>query len=354
MSDGGAMQEEPGRILFIRLSALGDVLLATPAARLAAKRFPNAAIDWLVEAPYAPLVAGLPFVRNVIAYDKRGAHKGLSGLLNIRRMLDSSGYGLAIDLQNKPKTAFLRQTARRTLVFRKRTAAEAIQSLFGQEKPLVRGHAAALFAEALAPLGIQLSQSEMDALMPELHLTDAMLTETDDAGIAKPADRPLVGLATGTRWATKCWPADRFAQLARRLEEHGCGLLLIGSPADRPAFETVRAQLASPESCRDTSNLSVAGLAGAISRCSLVISGDSGPAHIAAALGRPTLALFGPTSPVRWAPRGPKARFLTLGLPCSPCSNYGGRACPLGTHACLKEMSVDAVFAQAEELLAAS
>ena len=345
-----AAPEEPKRILIIRLSALGDVLLATPAARLITERFPKAAVHWLVEAPYAPLLEGLPYVERVIPYDKRGAHRGIAGLWAMRRLLDQNGYGLAIDLQNKPKTAFLRQTAPRSLVFRKRTAGEAFLSLLGREKPLVKGHATALFAEALAPLGIQVP-SGAEALTPDLPLTDAMRSEAGSAGIPQPLDRPLVGLATGTRWATKCWPADSFARLAQRLESQGCGILLIGSPGDRPAFGVVRSALSSPDACRDTSMLSVAGLAGAIARCSLVISGDSGPAHIAAALGRPTLALFGPTSPIRWAPQGPRARFVSLGLPCSPCSNYGGRECPLGTHACLREMSVGTVFGQALDLL---
>ncbi len=341
----------PRRILFIRLSALGDVLLATPAARLVAEHFPEARIDWLVEAPYAPLLEGNPCVAP-IAYDKRGAERGLAGLRALRDRLANAHYDLAIDLQNKPKTAFLRSAASEAIAFRKRSVGQSFQSLFGQAPPIVRAHATALFVEALAPLGIEVPAAADGAagLMPELHLTEAMRAEAQ--AFARRGGRALVGLAPGTRWPTKCWPVEKFAALARRLRARGLDLCLLGGPVDAPAFAAIRAALPAEATCRDTSALSVGGLAGAIAHCALVISGDSGPAHIAAALGVPTLALFGPTSPRRWAPRGPHSAHLSLELACSPCSNYGSRRCPLGTHACLRDLGVEQVFARAESLLA--
>lgn len=339
----------PSKILFIRLSALGDVLLATPAARLLAERFPDARIDWLVEAPYAPLLEGNPHV-TPIAYDKRGADRGLAGLQALCRRLADERYDLAIDLQNKPKTAFLRGVARRVIALRKRSVRQGIQSLFGKDPPLVRAHATALFAEVLAPLGIEVADQEGRAsLMPELHLTEAMRAEA--RSYAGKGDRPLVGLAPGTRWATKCWPVEKFAALASALSARSTDLLLIGGPSEVPAFASIRAALPSGIACRDTACLTVGGLAGAIAHCALVISGDSGPAHMAAALGVPTLTLFGPTSPRRWAPRGPKAVHLSLGMACSPCSNYGSQRCPLGTHACLALLDVGQVVARAQSLL---
>lgn len=340
----------PAKVLFIRLSALGDVLLATPAARLIAERFPEARIDWLVEAPYAPLLEGNPRV-TPIAYDKRGADRGVAGLRALRRRLKGERYDLAIDLQNKPKTAFLRGVARQVLALRKRSARQGIQSLLGREPPLVRAHATTLFAEVLAPLGIGVPTGEegVAALTPELHLTEVMRAEARPC--ASHDGRRLVGLAPGTRWATKCWPVEKFAALARLLSARDADLLLIGGPGDAPAFADIRAALPSGTSCRDTANLSVGGLAGAIAHCALVVSGDSGPAHIAAALGVPTLTLFGPTSPRRWAPRGPKAVHLSLNMACSPCSNHGSRRCPLGTHACMEALDVGLVAARAEALL---
>lgn len=340
---------QPDKILLIRLSALGDVLLATPAARLVAERFPNARIDWLVEAPYAPLLTGNPHVRP-IAYDKRGRDRGLKGWRQLRARLKSERYDLVIDLQNKPKTALLRGVAPRALVFKKRTLLQSLGALFGQDPPLARAHATRLFGEALAPLDIDLGpQDDERRLVPELNLTEAMKAEAES--LFGDSARPIVGLSPGTRWPTKCWPVDKFASLAVDLSARGFELLLIGGPDETRDFSTIRAALPPGVTCRDTARLSVAGLCGAIHHCALVISGDSGPAHIAAALKTPSLTLFGPTSPERWAPRGPNAEHLSLNLACSPCSNHGALRCPLGTHACLRELAVDTVLQRALAML---
>ena len=339
---------DPGKILLIRLSALGDVLLATPAARLIAERFPKASIDWLVEAPYAPLLMGNPHARP-IAYDKRGRDRGLKGLSALRARLKSERYDLVIDLQNKPKTALLRGVAPRSIVFKKRGLLQSLGALFGQDPPLVRAHATRLFCEALAPLDIAVDSLREQDLLAELNLTEAMRAEAKD--LVADSGRPLVGLSPGTRWPTKCWPVDKFAALAVDFSARGFDLLLLGGQGETRDFSTIRAALPSGVTCRDTAHLSVAGLCGAIHHCALVISGDSGPAHIAAALKTPSLTLFGPTSPERWAPRGPKAEHLSLNLSCSPCSNHGALRCPLGTHACLRELSVETVLQRALAML---
>ncbi|MDR0966076.1 MAG: glycosyltransferase family 9 protein [Myxococcales bacterium] len=340
----------PRKILLIRLSALGDVLLATPAARLLAERFPSSRIDWLVEAPYLPLLMGNPHVQP-IAYNKRGADSGLSGLRSLERRIAHEGYDLVVDLQNKPKTALWRSGISEAVVFRKRTFFQGLCSLFGNALLPDHAHATALFVEALTPLGIEVPQAP-EALFPELHLTDAMREEAKDvAPSSRMPHRPLVGIAPGTRWATKCWPIQSFATLAKFLNARGADLLLIGGPDDAAAFAAIRAALPQGVTCRDTASLSVGGLAAAIDHCALVVSGDSGPAHIAAALGIATLTLFGPTSPNRWAPRGPRASHLCLGLACSPCSNHGARQCPIGTHACLTDLGVEMVLERAEALL---
>jgi heptosyltransferase-2 len=101
----------------------------------------------------------------------------------------------------------------------------------------------------------------------------------------------------------------------------------------------------------DTQHFSVGGLSAAVQACDLVVSNDSGPAHLASALGRPLVVLFGPTSPGRWAPPGDIVRVVSRTLDCSPCSNHGGRRCPIGTHACLEGLEVEVVLAATRTLL---
>ena len=100
----------------------------------------------------------------------------------------------------------------------------------------------------------------------------------------------------------------------------------------------------------DLSPLPVDALAAAIARVQLLVACDSGPVHLAGAVGTPALALFGPTSAVRWGPL-PPGRALTLGLPCSPCSNHGSDTCPEGHHRCLDDLTPEQVVAGARELL---
>jgi heptosyltransferase-2 len=332
----------PRRILFVRLTALGDVLLATPAARALKRRFPEAEIDWLVEQPYLPLVAANPHVR-AIAYEKRGRHAGASGLRRLRTELCERDYDLVVDLQGKPKTWYLRSSGRRAVAIRKRSLGKALLALLGRDPPLVSAHAVDLFLEALRPLGVEPAGREL-----ELHLTSEMVAEA----ASLPAGR-LVGIAPGARWETKRWPAERFAQVASRLVERGVQPLLIGGAAEQSVFAAVRAQLPAGTVSSDTSALSVGGLAAAIARCALVVTGDSGPAHIASALGVPVVAVFGPTSPRRWGPLSERSRVVRLDLGCSPCSNHGTKRCPLGHHDCLQRLDSQQVVAEALELLEA-
>jgi ADP-heptose:LPS heptosyltransferase len=93
-------------------------------------------------------------------------------------------------------------------------------------------------------------------------------------------------------------------------------------------------------------------LAGVLSRCRAVVSPDSGPAHMAGALGVPVAAVFGPTSPERWAPMGPRVKVLRRELACSPCSNHGGASCPVDTMECMNELEPEDVWKGLKELLA--
>lgn len=330
----------PEKILVVRLSALGDVLLATPAVRALKRHFPSASIDWLVERPYRPLLAANPYAAP-LTYEKSGAHAGASGFLQLRSELAARGYDLVVDLQGKPKTRLFRGVGKSCLALRKRTAAQTLLTLVGRDPPLTRAHAVDLFFEALAPLGVAPDGRALD-----LKVTDDMRGE---AGPALP-EGPLVGLAPGARWATKRWPPARFAQLAAQLRSRGFTPLLLGGPGDAAALSEVRAALsgmpgaggAGPVS--DTAALSVGGLAAAIERCRLVVAGDSGPAHIASAVGTPVVALFGPTSPERWRPLSERAQVVRLELPCAPCSNHGSARCPEGHHACMAQLEVGPVL----------
>jgi heptosyltransferase-2 len=160
----------------------------------------------------------------------------------------------------------------------------------------------------------------------------------------------LVAVAPGATWATKRWAPERFAAVAEALHEEGHGLVLCAGPGDAAAVAAFRRACRAPVAA-DLTPLKVEAMAAALARVRLLVSNDSGPVHLASALGTPALALFGPTSPTRWGP-APPGRALSLGLSCQPCSNHGGERCPLGHHRCLADLPVEGVLAAARALLA--
>ena len=325
------------RILVVRYSALGDVVLATSVLDPLLAAHPGARIEWVTGPAYAPLLEGLPQLAAVHPLPKgTGAALALRGALSGR-------FDVAVDLQNKVRSAVLaRAAAPRRLVFQRRTLAGSAKALLGDDPPLVRAHQTALYAEVLAPLGVTAPGRT------HLHLSDR--ARADAAAVLDGVRGPVVAIAPGATGATKRWAPERFARVADALAVEGASIVLAGGPGDAEAFAAFRAA-ASGRIAADLSSLSVEGLAAALARVDLLVSNDSGPVHVAAALGTPVLAIFGPTSPVRWGPPSPH-RVLHTDPPCSPCSNHGDPACPNQQgHRCMGDLEVPDVVAAARELL---
>lgn len=328
---------DPANILVIRYSALGDVVLATSVLEPLRARFPKARIEWVTDALYAPILEGLPEVAHVHRITREGADSALPLAARLRGRFD-----VVIDLQNKVRSAIVaRAAAPLRTAFRRRTALRALLSVFGADPPLVRAHATRLYAEALQPLGIEAPGPLKINLSPRARALAADALQ----GVAAPA----VALAPGARWATKRWPAERFAEVADALHAEGVSIVLCGGPGDRDAFAAFRAATRAKVAA-DLSFLPIDALAAALARVQLLVACDSGPVHLATAVGTPALALFGPTSAARWGPP-PPGRALSLGLACSPCSNHGGDYCPEGHHRCLADLAPDAVLSAAREML---
>jgi heptosyltransferase II len=328
---------EPRSILVIRYSALGDVVLATSVLEPLRERWPGARIEWVTDPLYAPLLEGLPELARVHRLAREGPDSAMALAARLRGRFDA-----VVDLQGKLRSAVVaRSAAPLRTVFKRRTAARALLSLFGSDPPLVRAHATQLYAEALAPLDVTRAGPVKVSLSPQ-----AVALAADALRGVEP---PAVALAPGARWATKRWAAERFAAVADRLHAQGTRIVLCGGPGDRDAFAAFRSATRAPVAA-DLSFLPIDALAAAIARVQLLIACDSGPVHLATAVGTPVLALFGPTSTTRWGPP-PPGRALSLGLPCAPCSNHGGDYCPEGHHRCLADLAPEAVMAAARDML---
>jgi heptosyltransferase-2 len=161
--------------------------------------------------------------------------------------------------------------------------------------------------------------------------------------------RPLLGLSPGANWATKRWPAERFAGLARRALDRGVQVAVQGSVAEGDLTAQV-ARLA-PGSVDLAGKLDLRGLGGFIARCAAFAANDSGPMHMARALGIPTLALFGSTDPTMFDFRGHEVLFA--GVACAPCSFFGRRRCPRGHFRCMLDLTEERAWSALGPLLSA-
>ena len=332
------MNGSAAKILIVRYSALGDVVLATSVLDPLLERFPGAHIEWVTDPLYAPLLDGLPQIAAVHELDREGAGSVLALRDRLKRRFD-----VAVDLQGKVRSMLVATAASsRRVTFRRRTPARAALALVGADPPLARLHATQLYAEALAPLGVT------RAGPLHVHLSRTALALASDA--LERARPPVVAIAPGARWATKRWAPERFAAVADALASDGASIVLAGGPGDREAFAAVREHLSAPIAA-DLSPLPVQALAAALGRVRLLVACDSGPVHLASAVGTPVVALFGPTSVVRWGPPAP-GRAISLGVGCAPCSNHGSDFCPEGHHRCLADLRPDIVIDAARGILA--
>ena len=338
-----------GRVLLAQTSFLGDVVLTTALARAIVDARPGTEIYWLVRPQAVPLLEPGFGAQRVLAFDKYGEDRGVTGMLRLARTLRALRFDTALAVQRSVRTASLLACARIPLrIGYARSAGAWLHHRTVEQRGT---HARDRLVALAAGLGIPVPEQ-----LPLPHLVvDEEASRRVEARLvadgALPGERVVV-IAPGSAWATKRWPAARFAEAAARLQQNRSErIVVIGAPEDR---ELAR-EIATASSARIIDTVGAASIADAvawISRARLVLANDSSPAHIAAALGRPVVALFGPTTPEQgFAPLGDQVRVVERTLDCRPCSRHGGDLCPLGTHECLEKLSADRVVDAAHGLL---
>lgn len=320
---------------------LGDTVMALPALRALRTALPRARIA--VIGRWAPLLAGQGVGDLLLAYPS-----GLGARHRFARAIGAERPQLAILLANSLEAAIAAWWWRASRRWGFDTDGRSPLLTHAVPLPEPRLHQVDEYAALLAPLGITVPVSRPEwRLAPDREAESEVRALLD--GGAEPRGGPLVGLHLGAAFgSSKLWPAESFGSLARRLEESGARPLLLGTVADQPAAAAVinaaGARLPSLVG-RDRPEL----LPRLLSRLSCLVSGDTGVAHLAAAVGVPTVTLFGPTDRRLTAPRGDAARVLDREAPCSPCFLP---ICPID-HICLRRITPEAVLYQVKGVLAA-
>ena len=329
--------------LVIQTSFLGDTVLTTPLLAQLANRGP---VDVVTTPASAALLANHPAVRTVIPYDKRGADRGIRGVLRLARQLRRTGYDLALLAQGSWRSAALATLAR--IPSRVGFNTSAGRLLYTKRVPYRDDlHHAARLLMLARPNGREPSLEELrPSLAPgdkEREQVDSLLTRHGVTG-----DERLVALAPGSVWGTKRWPY--FPELAQLLAPHA-RVVLIGSREDAAIAGAITT--AEPTAVDAVGELSLLASAELIGRCGVVVTNDSAPLHLASAMGTPTVAIFGPTVPdFGFGPLSPRASVVGEDtLPCRPCDRHGPQQCPLGHHRCMRDVAPALVAERALTLL---
>lgn len=320
--------------LIIRLSSIGDIVHALPAASALARTFPDAEVDWVVESRYATLLEGNPCVKRVVKLDTLGWRNNLSSSAVIERIargvaqLREENYDATLDLQGLIKSAIISKLARsqRRLGFAENWLREPAAGIFYDERvsPRHRRHI----------IGINLSMAEhLGATNPGPEAWEFPLprNEADDAYVQKQladfAAKEFMVMNPGGGWQAKRWAPAQYAELIRNLETEFEGkVLLTGSPVEESMIQEIL-KLANSRQAHYFPSTLVQFIA-LVRRAKLFLSGDTGPMHLAAAVRTPIVAIFDATDRLNTPERnGP---FIPADI---TLSNGGPRPSPLETNA---------------------
>jgi heptosyltransferase-1 len=363
------------KILLIKLSAVGDVVHTIPVLNKLRRRYPAAQIDWLVTPPIAELLRHHPAISNVIEFAREEWQSPwrLAPFANYARLaarLRATGYDLVVDMHGQLRTALLTfATGAPARVGFDRPRPEVWAASDREFPALARKHAwqGAREGSWLAYTHhIPVPTLDVHAVDRYLNVGPILGLDDGPADFSFPipaaassrieqllrgsgiADAPLLVLAPGTVWETKHWGSRKFADVARHFMQKGFAATLVGSRRERPVCEEV-AGLA-PGAVNFAGESSLSELAALIRRSTICVTNDSGPMHLAVALGRPVTSVFGPTDAIWIGPYRRENAVLQAGLPCSPCYLRQLSRCTHG-HACMHDVSARAVIERMEGML---
>ena len=337
------------RILIVRLGALGDVVHAIPVAAALRRAYPGARIDWLVSAKHREILDLVTAIDRRLVINDRGDAAGGSSIVAAIRELRAAHYEVVLDLQGLIKSALLARStgADRVIGFAARYAREPLARLFYTEvydpgrggifDPRETRHVVAINLSMLETLGIT-------AVTPEFPIETSPSEAA--ARVARETGERYVLVNPGAAWPNKRWPPDRFGALAAALRQRtGLASVVLWGPGERALADEVvaassgAATVSPPTTVRDLVALSRG--------AALLVSGDTGPTHIASAVGTPIVGLYGPTRPSRNGPLSPRDAVVSRDTTCQ-CHHL--RRC-VRDRMCLLDITVDEVATAAETVI---
>jgi len=364
------------RILLVKPSALGDVVHTIPLLPKLRVRFPCAQIDWFITPENAELVRHHPALSGVVLFDRKklaGIGRSRSATAELVRLLvrlRRTRYDLVIDVHGQVRSALVTLATGAPIrigfdwpVRRSRTQSEHYEL---RNLPQ-RGWAGAREGSWIAyshriPIPT-LDIHAIDRLLwltPILGLDDApadsriYLSAETEMDVDRLLQQHLLqhfgALAPGTMWETKHWDPERFAEVGLWLKQRGFGVVLLGTRRDQTRCQAIAKMC--PGAIDFSGQTTPAQLAAILKRAAICVTNDSGSMHLAVALERPVVSVFGPTNPVQIGPYGRPEAVVRVAVPCSPCNFRQLSQCP-HSHACMRQVSAAMVIERVESALSA-
>jgi heptosyltransferase II len=341
------MQKKLDKILVIRLSSLGDIILTTPVLESLKKRFPQSQIYFLTKTRYRDLLVNDPRLSGLIEFDPQGRHKGLGGFKRMLDELKPYQFDLLIDLHANLRSFFIRHlsNSKIKIKYKKRWFPRwlMIHLKFFKTKPRQTVDS---YLDVLKKIKVEdrdrtpvLFLGQDDIEFKEKFLLDSRIKKDDI----------VIGIHPGARWETKRWDVLKFGQVGQALiQKLGCKIILFGDSVEDKILKDIAGNLPASNGI-EAMGLPLGKLASLIQRCDVLITNDSGPMHIAEALQVPVVAIFGPTHPqLGFAPIGQHNIVLSANVECSPCSLHGEGKCHKKMRLCMDLITADMVVEAVE------
>lgn len=314
-----SVPRNPARTLLFRLERIGDLLMVLPAIADVRAAAPSAKIDLVVGSWNAEIARAIDGIDRVITMDPAWLARGSGGaslptLLATARQWRDAGYDIALNFEPDVRSNLIvaMTGARWTVGYRSGGGGAALdQALDYRPSEHTTDNARRLVASVF----------DVPPRSPQLRLELPEPSRREAAELIGSRRHPLVAIHTSGGRPVKQWDPERFATVARTLvDQRDATIVLTGGPGDEAVMDVVRSRLPA-DRVIDASKASGLLAVGAIlERCDLMITGDTGPMHLAAAVGTPIVAVFGPSDPRRYAPRGVHDRVVRVDLPCAPCN----------------------------------
>jgi heptosyltransferase-2 len=332
-------------ILVVPYMWVGDFVRCHSVVTLLRQRLPDRPVDMLATTLCAPLAGFMPGVRQTVVADLPRGRIALAQQLALAKRLKQQNYGSALVMPRTWKSAlapFLAGIPERTGFFGEGRLLLLNDVRFGEwQLPRTVDRCAALALPKNAKLSAAWPPPALN--VPAEASADWLKTHGFSGA------RPLVALAPGSVAPARRWPSDGYAALSHRLLAQGCDVCVLGGPNEK----ALAREIVGDTRARDLTGSDLRDAILALAAATVAVANDSGLLHVAAALGTPSIGIFGPMTAALWAPLNPLAAAIEIGsgLSCRPCNQ---NVCRLGHHRCLRDISAETVFAATRDALAAS